>query len=212
MTSQAYQDFEDRFSNVNQLLDAHSALTRLRRAEAAWARHGGNLANLGDVINHLVSHPGRGRPYEVHALNNAAIALLSAHFQGYLTDIFSETVRQLLHGYVEDDETVVNAAPTRGNPNQQNINRLFAGIGFADVVSQVSWQRMSNESVKRNLRELNELRNRIVHGTSENVNKSRVRSFYHFVLNFALRLDRLLHQKLLEVTGREPWNLDDGAG
>ena len=212
MASQAYLDFINRLDEVNQLLEAHSALTRLRRAEAALIEGGQNLANVGEAINHLVTDPGRGRRYEVHALNSASIALLSAHFQGFNTDIFSQCVSHLLQGHVEDPESVVEFAPTRGNPNQQNINKLFSGIGFPRVVEQLSWRNCSNDSVRKRLRELNELRNKVVHGKSEPVTKARVKSFYNFVLNFAYRFDRLLHQKLLEVTGNEPWQYPEDDG
>jgi len=44
--SQSLTDFEDRLGEVQQLLDAHSALTRLRRAEAATANGVPDLQTL----------------------------------------------------------------------------------------------------------------------------------------------------------------------
>ena len=38
MPSQALQDFEVRLFDVQQLIDAHDALTRLRRAEASYCQ------------------------------------------------------------------------------------------------------------------------------------------------------------------------------
>lgn len=205
MSSQAYSDFETRLKEVNQLLDAHSALTKYKRAQSAWERAGGDLARVGEVISHLVSEDQRGRRYEVHALNNAAIGLLSGHVQGFIKDLYVESVSHLLGGRVVDVEVVIKAAPTRGNPNLKSINTLFETIGFADVVGGISWQKMSNDSVKRNLREFNELRNRIVHGAGEAVSKAVVRGYKNFFWLFAERMDRRLHELLEAIAGVEPW-------
>ena len=70
MASQALQDFEARLDDVQQLIDAHDALTRLRRAEASLQAGGQVLGNIAIVIQHLVTDPGAGRRKEVHALNN----------------------------------------------------------------------------------------------------------------------------------------------
>src|SRR6266498_4089067 len=100
MPSQALTDFEDRLAQVQQLVDAHVALVRLKKAEAAMGNGGGGLSQIKAVIDALVSDPKKGRPPEVQALNSAAIALLSAHLQGFVTDLFNEAARGLLAGHV----------------------------------------------------------------------------------------------------------------
>ena len=50
MPSQALLDYRERLKEVQQLLDAHSALTRLRRAEAATANGVPDLQNIGAFV------------------------------------------------------------------------------------------------------------------------------------------------------------------
>lgn len=205
MTSQALADFKERTKEVDQLLEAHAALTRLRKAERALTSQSQTLQNVADVIQHLVSQPGPGRPQEVHALNNAAIALLSAHLQGFVNDIFEEAASKVLDGKVLDVPSVIKAANTRGNPNEQNITRLFESIGFPDVLEGIAWRNMSNKRLRSNLRTFNELRNRIVHSSSERVHKSRVANYLRVLTNFAEHLDRKLRLDIRELAGRHPW-------
>lgn len=166
MTSQALTDFKERTKEVDQLLEAHAALTRLRKAEKALKSQNQTLQNVADVIQHLVSQPGPGRPQEVHALNNAAVALLSAHLQGFIKDLFEEAASRVLEGKVSDVPSVLKAANTHGNPNEQNIIRLFQSIGFSDILEGIAWKNMSNKRLRSNLRTFNELRNKIVHSCS----------------------------------------------
>lgn len=105
------------------------ALTRLNNAEAALNAGGQTLQNVAQVIQHLVTPPRRGRPREVQALNSAGIALLSAHLQGYFSDLFDEVARATLNGKVSEIDAVIGAANRRGNPNEDNITRLFNSIG-----------------------------------------------------------------------------------
>src|SRR5687767_8187938 len=125
MSSKALANFTSRLEEVDQLIEAHGALVRLRKAEDALKSVGGELSRVGDVIKALVAKPGRGRPPEVQALNSAAIALLSGHAQGYFTDVYDEAAELLLKGRVVDIHTLTDAAPTRGNPTEINIERLF---------------------------------------------------------------------------------------
>ena len=192
MPSKALIDFESRLEEVRQLMEAHSALTRLRRAETALQNGRQNLQNVAQVVRHLVSNPGRGRPAEVHALNSAAIALLSAHLQGFLVDLFKEVAKDILDGAVRNVEAVISAANTRGNPNEQNIVKLFKAIGVPDVLNGITWQHMSNSQLRVNLRNFNELRNKIVHGSSERVRKSLVLKYLKIFSNFAKHIDKRL--------------------
>jgi hypothetical protein len=205
MASQALVDFKERTNEVEQLIEAHSALTRLRRAEKAMKSQSQTLQSVATVIQHLVSQPGPGRPQEVHALNNAAIALLSAHLQGFVKDLYEEAASRVLDGKVSDVPSVIKAANTRGNPNEQNITKLFESIGFPDILDGLKWQRMSNKSLRGKLRAFNELRNRIVHSSSERVHKSRVSNYLKVMTHFAEQLDSKLERDIRKLTGHNPW-------
>ena len=155
MPSQSLTNFLDRIEEVQQLVDAHGALVRFKKAQEAHELAAGDLTKIGDVISALVSEPGAGRPPAVQALNSAAIALLSGHLQGYITDLFEECARRLLDGHVADVSALIEAAPTRGNPNEANIKKLFQGLGFSEILAGLSWKKMSNASLKKHLREFN---------------------------------------------------------
>lgn len=205
MPSQALADFKDRLGEVQQLLDAHSALTRLRRAEAATANGVPDLQTIGAFVQNLVTTPGRGRPAEVHALNSAGIALLSAHLQGYVVDLYKEVAASTLTGRVQDVSAIVGSANLRGNPNTDNINKLFASLGYPAIMDSLSWQRMNNAQLKNKLRTFNVLRNQIVHGASGRVAKSTVENYLAVFKNFAARLDSKLRTQVHAVTGTYPW-------
>ncbi len=125
MPSGALQNLEARLKEIDQLLTAHAALTRLRRAELAIGRAGGGLKAVAEAVNLLVTPPTRGRPGQVEALNKASVALLSAHLQGFIEDLFEEAAGKLLAGKVPDVQTLVSNARLRGNPTSENITRLF---------------------------------------------------------------------------------------
>jgi hypothetical protein len=205
MPSTALQNLEDRLKEIDQLITAHGALTRLRRAELAIGRAGGGLQAVAAAVNLLVTPPTRGRPGQVEALNKASIALLSAHLQGFIEDLFEEAAAKLLTGKVPDVQALVSNARLRGNPTADNIVRLFATAGFPDVLDGIRWQKCSNAAVRSRLKALNELRNRIVHGGTEAVGKSQVEQFKAFVQNLAERLDTKVATTVRSVTGVAPW-------
>lgn len=176
---------------------------QLKKAQALAAT--GGLPQVLAVVTALVTAPGKGRPPEVQALNSAAIALLSAHLQGFITDLFDETARHLLAGHVADIDALVGGANTRGNPNEHNIRALFATIGFTDVLVGVSWQKVGNHSMRAKLRSFNELRNRIVHGKSEVVRKATVVLYMSVWRNFATKLDAKLGHEVAKQIGKAPW-------
>jgi hypothetical protein len=204
MPSNALRNFELRLDEVEQLLTAHTALLRVHRATAA-AQHIGGLANVANVVNHLIAPPGPGRPPQIQALNKAAIALLSGHLQGFITDLYDETAANLLGRHVSSIQILTEAAPRRGNPNGDNIKKLFASLGFSDVLADISWQRCSNQTMRTRLKDFNELRNKIVHGTSINITKPQVTGYLSSWHALAQRLDSKLRTKINTITGTPPW-------
>jgi len=192
---------------VTQLLDAHSALTKFKRAEAEARSTSGSLVGVANLIHNLVSPPRAGRPSEVQALNSSAIALLSAHFQGFVSDLFDETVDHVLAGKVKDTVSVKDSGLKRGNPNTDNIEKLFASIGFPNLLSGVFWAPWSSDvPMKAKLRRFNRLRNSIVHGESEPIIKNTVRDYLGFAEKLAAAIDKKLKTEITSVSGgRAPW-------
>jgi hypothetical protein len=205
MPSEALKNFGIRLEEVKQLLDAHEALTRVRRAEAALSKGGQSLTAIGEVVKHLVSKPGPGRPQEVQALNSAGVALLSAHLQGYISDLYREVAQKIVGKLVEDPALLATTNDLRGNPNEQNITRLFNSLGFPDILSGVTWKGMPNKSLRKKLATFNTLRNRIVHGKAEPVKKSQLKEFYEAFKNFADAIDNKISERVANVIGKAPW-------
>jgi hypothetical protein len=204
MPSNARNNFVLRLREVDQLLEAHTALLQFHRASAA-ASSVTSLTGIATVVNHLVTAPGPGRPPQIQALNKAAIALLSGHLQGFITDLYGEAASHLLTGHVVSLPTVVDAAPTRGNPNSKNIKRLFATLGFNDILAGIRWQNCTNHTLRTRLNDFNELRNDIVHGTSTNVNKDVVTGYLSSLKALADRLDAKLRIEIHAIMGTFPW-------
>lgn len=114
MPSSALRQFELRGADVDKLLVAHENVIRFTRVQRAAARGGGEaLQQAAQALSALVSPPQRGRPANVVAINRAAIVLLSAHFEGYVEDLYSEAAHRLLDGKVRDVAALVKDGQDR---------------------------------------------------------------------------------------------------
>ena len=205
MPSKAYTNLEERLKEIDQLVDAHTALTKFQRAEKQAKSAGSGLQSALKLITTLVSDSAGGRPSQVHALNSSAIALLSAHFQGYVAELFDEAVEHLLKGRVVDVECVKSSAPRRGNPNAENISKLFETVGFPAVMDAITWKNMSNDRMKSKLKQLNILRTKLVHGSRERVVKAKVTAYTTFVRSLVAELDHAVGSQIASVTRKQPW-------
>ncbi len=203
--SQALSNFENRLTEIQQLLDAHSALTRLKKAESLIAGGNKDLNTVAEAVKVLVQETGRGRPKEVQALNAAGIALLSAHLQGYITDVYAESAASIFSGQIEDIQAILDIARTRANPNAQNIITLFKSLGFTDILDGLSWQKLNNKNLRAKLNDFTKLRNEIVHGKSTTVHKSQLQGFYETWATFGVKFDAHLAHKIKAQTSRSPW-------
>ena len=131
MPSQARQYLADRLVDVDQILQAHTALTKFKRAEAVANQAGGGLQSIINVVNALVTDPGQGRPAEVAALNRSAFVLLCAHFQGFVEDLHREAAQCTLNGKVASIEDIVKLVkPRNSNPHADIIGRCFRALAF----------------------------------------------------------------------------------
>jgi hypothetical protein len=206
VASEALAHLQTRMRDIEQLLEAHSALTRFRRARRSAESSGGDIAKLSVVIDRLVTEPGAGRRTEVEALNRAAIVLLCAHLQGYLEEVYGECAQALLDTRVQDVGALVRqGTSTFGNPHADRIDSLFASIGLPDIMDGISWQRCANQTVRSRLTDYIRLRNTIAHGTLVTVHKAKVTSFKRFVEVFAERFDHHVAREVASVIGTSPW-------
>ena len=206
MSSKAYENIGRRMKDVEQLLEAHKALTQFQRARKAAEEAGGGLAQISEVIDRLVTEPGRGRRTEVDALNRAAMVLLSAHLQGYIEDVYSEVARAMLGDKVKDVDALVEQALSNfSNPHAYRIASLFASIGLPNIMDDLSWQKASNQTIKRRLTDYIRIRNSIAHGSQERITKPKVAEFKRFVEVFARNFDEKVSNEVRPIVGKAPW-------
>lgn len=204
MASIALTNLKNRLADISQLLDAHTALTKLKKVQAA--AKGGGLEKIIDVVNALVKEPGVGRPAEVAALNRAAFVLLTAHFQGFVDELHRETADHILKGKVSSiDDVVKMVKPRNANPHVDVIEKMFAGLGCYEVMSKISWNKCANATVKKRLTDYIETRNKIAHGKQLVVKKAQVIAYKSYVELLADKLASAVAGKVKASTGKVPW-------
>jgi hypothetical protein len=112
----------------------------------------------------------------------------------------------LLRNAVKSVDALVCEARGRfSNPHADVIERLFSSIGLPKILDNVSWQRASNQSIRRRLTGYVQIRNRIVHGSQEPVSKAKVEEFRRFVEVFAEKFDAKVHDEIQRVMETAPW-------
>lgn len=206
MPSKALANLESRLKDIDQLLNAHTAITKFNRAEQAATEAGGQLAQVAKVVHALVSNPGSGKPKEVDAINRAAFVLTLAHFQGFVDELHAETGRFVLKGKAANPDGVIKLVkPPRSNPHVDVINKMFSGLGVYELMDSINWQKCNNKSVRSRLTTYLETRNRIAHGGKESITKAQVSQLKQFVEILAEKLDTQVGSKVKKASGKSPW-------
>lgn len=206
MPSQARKDLNDRLTDIDQILQAHQAITKFKKAEAAANKAGKGIQNIINVVNALVNNPGKGKPSEVASLNRGAFVLICAHFQGFVEDLHKETASYMLAGKVVNIDEVVNLVkPRHSNPHSDVIEKMFSGIGIYDLMKKVHWKKCNNESVRKKISKYIEERNQIAHGKKVTIHKSKVVGFKRFVILLSDQLDAVVGKQINTNTKKEPW-------
>lgn len=206
MPSKSLANLTERLKDIDQLLNAHSAITKFNNAQNAANQAGGQLAQVAVVFNALVTKPGKGKPKEVDAINRAAYVLLAAHFQGFVDEIHAEIGKIVLAGKAADPDAVIKLVkPPRSNPHVNIINQMFSGLGVYEIMDSISWQKCDNKTVKNRLTHCLETRNKIAHGKKEPITKSKVVQLKQFVELLAQKLDAEIIAKTKPILGKAPW-------
>jgi RiboL-PSP-HEPN len=94
--------------------------------------------------------------------------MLSALLQAYVEEEFQEAARRVFPSLSAEAEAFTlywNQVRGWGNPSNANIRNLFLKIGVPDIFSGLSWQGTTTADVADKLDVLNQLRNRIAHGS-----------------------------------------------
>jgi hypothetical protein len=139
------------------------------------------------------------------------IVLLSAHFQGFCRDLYTECaqvvtskVRPSLHLLVQTQFTT-NYALDRGNPNMENLRRDFNRFLFElDLAADPP-----NVSRIKDLAELNRWRNIVAHhGVVPKAGlpgMASIRGWQNSCDGLATSLDQIMYNQLRSLLRRQPW-------
>ena len=175
-------------------------------SKVAAEASGGQLQKISDVINALVTDPGKGKRKEVDAINRAAFVLLISHFQGFVEDLHEELGQFVLKGRARDPAAVIKLVkPPRSNPHVGIINQMFSGLGIYELMESINWRNCNNDSVKSRLTGYIQTRNRIAHGQKESITKLKVQQLMQFVQLLAEKMDEKCAAKTKKAFGKVPW-------
>jgi hypothetical protein len=101
------------------------------------------------------------------SINRSIVVMLSALLQSFVEEVFHETSVEFLEIDAAGQGPYRKSFGRWGNPSDANIVALFLRLGVTDILHSLTWQRITNERIRSNLRQLNELRNQIAHGRRE---------------------------------------------
>jgi len=178
-----------RLAEIDKLMEAHQMLVRFHKAQRRLKLAQGDITKTLDALKNLVGTPGRGRPPAIQVLNKAGIVLLSALLQSFVQELAEDHIRLHFSNVANDVNTMAEAVSMQGNPHENNINKTFSTIGIPKIVNRLHWHGFDNAAVKTRLRQLNELRNNVAHGGTNQVTRKTLSKMKAFVLLFSGRLD-----------------------
>ncbi|WP_273402338.1 HEPN domain-containing protein [Actinobacillus porcinus] len=215
----ALKNLEVRIKDIDLLLEAQDKLMIFSKADDQFDKL--KKENKIKDIEHVIKiftlimkmfsskSVGKGRPLvDAEAINKAAYILCVAHFQGFIDELFKEVAKEVIskkvNGSGEEIEKIIKSlSETKYNPRVDVINKLFATIGFYNIVDEINWQKMSNNTVKDKIKNMIEIRNKIAHGSAviinnkpKRIDKSEVRKLKDFVNLFARTICDVIKSKL----------------
>ncbi len=141
------------------------------------------------------------------------VVLLSAHFQGFCRDLYTECsqiisskVRPRLRLLVQG-QFGAQIALDRGNPSHDNIKRDFHRLGFKLGLPDVN---PANPVRLKHLGEMNDWRNVAAHQGTDHppgvaLNLANLRVWRDSCSGLAASLDKVLYDALRQILRRAPW-------
>lgn len=153
-----------------------------------------------EALVQLKTGGSRGPTAGIAAARRSAVLLINAHFEAYLEDVLEEALNAINDGFSAD-----RLRRDFTTPRVDNINNLFSLIGIDRIAMKPSRQRAGNKAIRKAIDELQNARNAIAHGERAMVTKSKVRYFRTHVVGFSKSVDRIVANRVEEMTGAAPW-------
>jgi hypothetical protein len=170
------------------------------------------LSEIDEVISarDAICPNGAGKPAlrRGAAVLNAGTTLLAAVFEGFVEELYENTL-DLLHPTMtaEVKELKNHTSEKNHNANNHQVNNLFfyTGIPWIMQSNKVCWQKFSNKRVRETLGKLSTARNKIAHGKSHPVTKKQLVFWRDFISRLAGRLDIVVADHVESQTTVRPW-------
>ncbi|MEX1133602.1 MAG: HEPN domain-containing protein [Acidimicrobiia bacterium] len=182
MPSQSQIDLLARLHDVDELIEAHIALT------------GG----------------GAGRPARRQgaAVTRAGVVLLAAATEAFVEDLFEEAAPLLWPSAPKSQLKMLfdNTSKRLNNADVRKTQLLFFNLGLPGALDEVRWRKFSNASFKESLDSLVTTRNKIAHGLQPSLRLGQLRYWRRMVGHYAERLDSVVADHIQSLRGkRPPW-------
>jgi len=163
----------------------------------------------------------RGRPKEHErlavnekrdALCKAALVMLSAALEAYCERLCEECnahLKKELGGRLDkaDYEDIERSIRDSHGANTKHITSLFSLVGIPWITYEaIGWQGKSAAEIRKEIREMAGMRNKIAHGANASVSEGKVKYWRDFVLRFAEKLETITGDRMAEISNAErPW-------
>jgi|SRR5712664_1143113 len=201
--------FRDRTEQIRQILRARHAL--------AAAEYLDQYTNQRDYLDTLKKQPQEqlvkalakysdslpGLAAKYNALNEASMVLLSAYLEGFIEELHTMVMQELM-GKTHKSTRVVRILDKLSkqacwefkNPAPHKIKRLFRVCGIEDIFSDRSLE-------TGELREFVDIRNKIAHGERENVEGTSADQWLKIVFRFAEQLSTVVRNEIIAVKSEQ---------
>lgn len=174
-----------------------------------------------DLIIAALPKKVRGRPKkdERNNINNkrdalckAALVLLSAALEAYCERLCGECntyLKEKLGGLLDksDYDFIERSIKGSHGADTKHITGLFSLVGIPWITYEsIGWQKNSPAGIRKELRAMASVRNRIAHGAKSTVSEGRVLYWRNFVFRFADKLEEITGNHLAKRTNtNRPW-------
>lgn len=163
----------------------------------------------------------RGRPKEEErlainekrdALCKAGLVMLSAALEAYCERLCEECnahLKKELGGRLDkaDYEDIERAIRDSHGANTKHITSLFSLVGIPWITYEaIGWQGKSAAEIRKELREMAGMRNKIAHGANASVSEGKMKYWRDFILRFAEELEAITGDRVAKMSNTvRPW-------
>lgn len=220
MPSVAYGDFEQNKTDVDRLFEIHTEIagdSKGRKVDvevlnrtafvlitACWESYVEDIAK--ESLRFLVENTPNATHLPSELKASVSKEIKDEKHEHAVWGLADSGWRQYLLGRV--DTFLEKRIGSFNTPKTAQTNALFLDLlGFKNLSSAWSWQKMPKATAANNLDEFIKIRGNIAHRTKHDnsVQKIDATKYLKHVVQLVLHTEEFLNKKLLEITGKKPW-------